>query len=459
MLFCGIDIGTTNTKALLVDGNGLIINRMVIGQRQRPDMHRIDAQVWYQQFCNVMDNFCPHFLNETVYVSLTTQGASFALLDKDFKAVAPAWVWTGHAASETVKLLELTFNANEYYAITGWQPLEFLVPCKLREYDESPSNRSRQFHHLVTVPDYIISQLAQRAITDITNAQMTGLFDIQSGVWREDICRWAHCGVDAMSSVVTDNKVILENIRTPWGKINLTTSSHDQYAAMTAAGIDAHSAMLGSGTAWALDGKSNFPVYDNTAYIVHPGRDLQGGYGFIATLGAVGQAFEKLLRKHDISYEWLTKHEKHFDLTQLPNNFVDIPILDLHHDGATAVLFFMQAIAAQVLFCLERLEIKGKLQKLIMTGGATQSSVWTQILADVCMMPVETIEFPEFTAMGAVLLAKHAVRQNTDGSQCFATGRKIYQPSDKHHYTDWYANVQRPYLQKKGILLNGKITP
>ena len=453
MLFCGIDIGTTNTKAILVDICGLVVDRMAIGQQPRADMHRIDAQVWYQHFCEVMEKFCPYFVNESVYVSLTTQGGSFTVLDKNFKAAAPAWVWTGQAKSETVNLLESDFGVKGYYTITGWQPLGFLMPCKLREYYESQANQNKSHRHIVTTPDYITSQLAQKPVTDVTNAQMTGLFDIQSGVWRKDICEWAHCEVDAMSSVVSDNKVIFEKIKTPWGKINLTTSSHDQYATMEAAGIDNGSAMLGCGTAWVVNGKSDKPVYDSNAYIVHPGRDLQSGYGFIATLGAVGQVFERLLKKHSISYETLGRLEKGFDLKCIPNDFIDVQVFDNCPDAAAAILCYMQAIAAQVLFCMEELGIKNNLHKLIMIGGAANSSVWPQILADVCGIPVETVEFQEFTALGAALFAKYAATGDRSGFELLPISRKLCHPSGKNLYSDWYVNIQRPCLKKAGMEL------
>jgi sugar (pentulose or hexulose) kinase len=451
MLFCGIDIGTTNTKALLVNSGGLIIDRMVIGQQPQVDIHRIDANIWYQHFCAVMEKFHSHFVNESVYVSMATQGSSFALLDKNFKAIAPAWIWTGRATLETVKRLESNFTANELYDSTGWQPLEFLIPCKLREYYESNVNHNTNYHYLVTVPDYITSQLAQAPITDITNAQMTGFLDIKSSVWRKDICEWARCEIGAMSQVVNENRIIFEKINTPWGKINITTSSHDQYAAMEAAGIINSSAMLGCGTAWVLNGKHNTPIYDNKEYIVHPGRDLYGGYGFILSLGAVGQVFERLLNRCDINYERLAQLEKTFDLKCIPNGTIDTSVPDNCFDTAAVILCYMQAISARVLFYMEKLGINNNLGKLIMAGGAAKSSVWPQILADMCGIMVETVEFQEFTALGAALFAKYAATGERAGFEMLSTTKKLYLPSEKRLYGKWYANIQRPYLKNAGI--------
>jgi len=452
MLFCGIDIGTTNTKAILVDCRGLVIGRMVVPQQERADIHRIDAQIWYQHFSAVMEKSCPHFVNESVYVSLTTQGASFVLLDKNFEPVAPAWVWTGQAKPEMVNLLESDFIAKEYYTITGWQPLGFLMPCKLREYYERQANKNKPYHYLVTVPDYIASQLTQSPVTDVTNAQMTGFFDIQSGIWRKDILDWAYCKVDAMSQIISDNNVIFEHIKTPWGKINLTTSSHDQYAAMEAAGIENGSAMLGTGTVWVLNGKTDKLLYDDKNFGVHPGRDLYGGYGFIASLGAVGQVFERLLKKHNVNFGMLAKLERAFNMGDMPTHFIDLLTSDA--DGAAkAILRYMQGIAARVLFYMEELDIKDNLHKLIMTGGATESSVWPQILADVCGIPVETIKFQEFTALGAALFAKYAATRDRSGFELLPAVKKLYHPSKKNLYGDWYVNIQRPYLKKTGMEL------
>jgi len=452
MLFCGIDIGTTNTKAILLNHSGLVIDRLVISQQERADMHRIDVHIWYQHFSAVMEQFCPHFANESVYVSLATQGASFALLDKNFEPVTPAWVWTGQAKPETVNLMESDFGTKEYCAITGWQPLGSLIPCKLREYHERQANKDKQYHYLVTVPDYITSQLIRSPVTDVTNAQMTGFFDIQSGIWRKDICDWAHCKIDAMSRIVSDNNVIFERIKTSWGRINVTTSSHDQYAAMEAAGIENGSAMLGTGTVWVLNGKADKLLYDKKTFGVHPGRDLYGGYGFIASLGAVGQIFEQLLKKYNVSFGSLTKLEKKFDLGDIPMHFIDLQAPGTG-DVAKAILRYMQGIAAKVLFYMEELGIKSNLHKLTMTGGATESSVWPQILADICRIPVEAVEFQEFTALGAALFAKYAVTHDRSGFELLSAAKKLYYPSNENLYGGWYVNIQQSCLKKTGMEL------
>ena len=76
MIFCGIDIGTTSTKAVVLDENGRVIDEAALPAPAG------EARVyWYEHFCQIMDLFAERgrFAAEQIACSVTGQGGSFAL--------------------------------------------------------------------------------------------------------------------------------------------------------------------------------------------------------------------------------------------------------------------------------------------------------------------------------------------------------------------------------------------
>ena len=80
MVFCGIDIGTTNTKAVALGGDGQVLDEVALSA---PAGAGAAEAYWYQHFSRVMDYFGAkgRFAGEQMACSVTGQGGSFVLLD------------------------------------------------------------------------------------------------------------------------------------------------------------------------------------------------------------------------------------------------------------------------------------------------------------------------------------------------------------------------------------------
>ena len=120
MIFCGIDIGTTNTKAILIDSEGGLLDRANITV-ERSDSG-VETANWYEHFCGIFDYFSSkgHFADSKVICSITAQGGSFILLDEKFNPVSRAYSWTENADENTVKDMINVLGNEQYYHKTGW---------------------------------------------------------------------------------------------------------------------------------------------------------------------------------------------------------------------------------------------------------------------------------------------------------------------------------------------------
>ncbi|OHB59042.1 MAG: hypothetical protein A2Y12_18370 [Planctomycetes bacterium GWF2_42_9] len=450
-LFCGIDFGTSNTKAVLLDDQMLLLDRITLPVKQSFD---IDAElIWLSHFKNVIQYFKSKGLLDynKVCCSITSQGGTFVFLDKKFRPITEPISWLENASMNTVKSLADFFTPEEYYRMTGWEPHPWLAVFKIKERLEK-NKLSGKLRYVSMIPEYIHAQLTGRFITDVTNAQITGLCDFRQLSWSEGVMNWAGLKTELLPQICSKPEIILEKLDIEGVKIDIFTSSHDQYALMHAADIQVdRDVLLGTGTAWVLNGRVSEPLYKDD-FSIHPGRDIdEGCYGFIQTFGPVGNDFDKLLTELNIDYSHFSELR-----SQFPSLGIDVfsmPLCDnVDNKVSIAVKNYMDVTASKVLYAIERLGLDYQLQKLIMTGGATASSYWPQAIANLTRMVIETVDFPEMTALGAAKFARSTLLKvrDTGGIHWPKQANVRYiEPKDTEKYREWYTRKQKPILIKE----------
>ncbi len=132
MLFYGLDIGSTNTKAVLLDSDGRILDHVSIPSRPQADRSN-EAAIWLEHFCQALE-YCAskgHLAGREVVCSVTAQGGSFIMLNANFEPLR-TYHWTENAARSTVADLINLFNEQSYYHITGWQADSWLAAFKVK---------------------------------------------------------------------------------------------------------------------------------------------------------------------------------------------------------------------------------------------------------------------------------------------------------------------------------------
>ena len=452
MVFCGIDIGTTNTKAVLIDSDGILLDRVSIVEKS--PQAGIETVVWHKHFCDIFDYFASkgHFSDNKVICSITTQGGSFVLLDKKFNPISRAYSWTESADDNTVRDMTDILGIKEYYHITGWEPSRWAMACKIKDL-VSKKHLPENTRYIATVSDFIHSQITGKFVTDITNAQITGLCDFQKAGWDEKILNWVGINNSFLPKIAANLSILFDDVQTQWGKISFATSSHDQYAAMQAAGLAKDKeVMLGTGTAWVINARTSRPVFDDCNFIAHPGRDVfEGCFGNIIGTGLMtkpmGKGLDELLAKFDLTTKQLGNMEKEFDPEDFPKEAV---ITDNIKDTVStrAIKRYMEASGSLVAFLLEKFQYK-KGGRIIMSGGAAMSRFWPQVIADLCGLAVETVNFPEFTAYGAALHAKSAFqgKQSTSNLLDMVESRH-YEPLGTNQYQPWHKHYQKPMFEE-----------
>lgn len=453
MVFCGIDIGTTSTKACLLDERGQVIDEAALSLPSdvsgRAEVH------WYQHFCEIMDLFAARgrFAGGPIACSVTGQGGSFVLTDGEFRPVAGACCWTELADAVIVDDLVGALGETEYYHLTGWPPHAWLAAVKLRqmvEREQMPADARR----VATVPDFICAQLLGELVTDVTSAQITGLADFRALRWSRAVLDWIGIDEGWLSEIVSGLDVLAEEVETRWGPLTLVTGSHDQYAAMEAAGLEKDtSVMLGTGAAWVLDGRTSVPVFDDERFLVHPGQDLRPDCcGLIVTLWQIGAGLDRLLQRFRMTPASLADVEAAFARMGAPDGPVRVDLdggtVEPAGNAAMSVRRYMEWAGSTVAHALEVCGLRDSLEKIVATGGAMASQFWPQVIADICGLTLEAVDYPQFTAYGAALHARVALLGPGRSHRFPGTATvTTYIPQQAQEYQAWYQKHQRPLLE------------
>jgi len=451
MVFCGIDIGTTSTKAVVLDRDGRVIDEVTL------PAPATGAAYWHQHFCQVMDCFHQRgwFRGVEVACSVTGQGGSFVFTDETFRPVGGACSWTELADEAIVRDMIDTFGKSGYYHLTGWPPHAWLAACKLRQSVERKRVPEKECC-LATVPDFVYAQLTDELSTDITSAQITGLADFQRIRWSSDILDWADVSEGFLPPIRPRLGVLKEGLRTGWGRLTLVSGSHDQYAAMEAAGlVRDKSIMLGTGTAWVINGRTSRPLFDDRRFQIHPGTDLHpDSCGFIITLWQIGAGFDKLLNRLGVTHASLPGLEEVAN-ADVPRDCVKVDLdtgsVESVEDASLAVRRFMEWSGSVVAHALDDCGLRRGLEEIVVTGGAMSSRMWPQTIADVCGLIVEAVECPQFTAYGAALHAREALLGPLEPHRFPSTAVvRTYTPQHPREYRVWYQDHQKPMLDAIG---------
>jgi len=447
MIFCGVDIGTTSTKAVVLDRDGRVTDEVSF-----PAPGDLAEVYWYEHFGRVLDFFAARdrFQGEEIACSVTGQGGSFVLTDARYRPVGGASSWTALADDAVVRDLSATLGEVAYYHATGWPPHGWLAACKLKE-KIARGQLGTSVRGVATVPDFIYAQLTGKLSTDMTSAQITGLADFERSQWSRDIVSWVGVREERLPPITREVKVVAEDVRTKWGRVTLVTGSHDQYAAMEAAGLEIDkSVMLGTGTAWVINGRTSRPLLDDEQFLIHPGRDLHPDrYGFIVTLWQIGAGFDKLLANLGITQAALAQLEDVLEGEDVPPERVtvdlDAGVVSPAGDDRVSVRRYMEWAGAVVAQALDGCGLRQKLARIIITGGAMKSRFWPQVIADICDLAVEAVDHPYFTAYGAALHAREALLGPGQVHRFPGTAVvRTYTPRQSQKYRAWYKGLLMP---------------
>ena len=434
----GIDVGTTGTKALLFRQDGILLGQAYRGypmSNPRVGYSEQNAQDWWNAVVDTVRELCvPEAISANVAaISLSLQGGTVVPVDHKGDPLRPAMVWNdSRCAAQKAAFLQEFGDADLMYQKTGWTLFEGLPLMQIRWIKENEPEIFAKTDKFLTVPDYIAYRMTGKAAIDICDVGINQLADIRSRSYDPALLAFAGIDESKLPFLVSSGEVIGPLTAEAASQLGLTTNTllvagaHDQYAVALGAGASNDGDILiGSGTSWvvvSISDSADFASGLSQSIAAVPGK-----WGSLEELSCGGVYMDWWRKKLAVGadgaplpYDLINREAAQrraaedglffFPGTGLATDHIHLRSstffgLDISHDGFHMVRAIMEGIAFQIVWMLGHFRSKPSERGLILSGGASKSALWCQIVADIANLPVRIPEVADLACVGAAILA------------------------------------------------------
>jgi sugar (pentulose or hexulose) kinase len=444
-LSLGIDVGTTGTKAIVVDAAGVIHGRGRAGYRLSspcPGQYVQDAHDWERGVAGAVRAACDGIEPGLIgALAISAQGGTLVAVDGSHRPLGPARSWLDRRAKESAAEFERVFGAADFYRRTGWPIAPNNTAAQLLDLASSEPDTFVNARYFCDTAAYLNGWLVGTPTIDTNVAGIAQLVDARSATWDRDILEVIGVGPDRLPRIAIPGTPIgslTEPAATALGLRAGTVvgaGAHDQYcAALGADALEEGDILLSTGTAWVALAVASKPFADPTVGIGSGRHLVPGLWGHFGEVSNGG-----------VSIEWARRLLNHGDHEPVSLDALD-PILRSSARGSGGVSFFpffdgtspydaleasrgsllglslshdhrqvLRAVAEGVAFSLRILlnnyyasADDSRRSLPVVVGGATRSREWMQLVADILGSDLLVGAEPDAACVGAAILAATA---------------------------------------------------
>ena len=444
-MFLGLDLGTTNVKAVVVDDGGHVVaaGSEALQRYHTPDggVEQEIEEIWLAA-CRAIRQAVGKLNGAQVRaVGVSSQGGAMQLLNADDRPVGRVISWLDGRGQPFDRQLTHELGEAFFARHVGRSKSGITIGQVLRLRRQAPKLLDASAR-IAYVGDVIVGRLCGRRAHDATSLSIAMLLNpclrradpdlLQRLQLREGQLPDLLAATTPAGWLRTD---AAEQTGLRAG-IPVSAAVHDQYAASIGAGsVGPSDVCLGTGTAWVLVANTTGlaePVTDDAFVCPHL---VQGLYGQMLSMANGGSAVEwvvGLLRGGPASSEAIDEM-----LEAVPAGSEGLcfwPLLapvarsgpsvepggrvtgiTLAHTANHLVRAVVEGLACELGRHLGFLTDAGlPVRRLVMCGAAAASRFTPQIVADVSGLPVACVKEPAVSAFGAATIARTLVEGDAD---------------------------------------------
>jgi sugar (pentulose or hexulose) kinase len=452
VLLLGLDIGTTSVKAGLFDLSGQcrgFARKDYKLQTPNVDYVELDAEIYWSATCHVIQQVLSvdeSLSSEIAAIGVSSQGETVIPVNRDGFPIYPALVWLDNRAqNESQQLSDQLGNVS--YRHTGIPDINpTWTACKIAWLKHNLPDIFQATYKFLLVQDFIVHRLTTKYITEGAIACTTLLYDIVEHQWWAQALEAIGIETSKLPEILTPGSVAGSLTREAANVLGLPSGipvvlgGMDQATGAVGAG-NVIPDMISETTGGALaiqvtvprpdiDPSGHVPVYVhsvNGKYLCVPVCDT-GGMALQWFRDTFGKTESQLANKEGTDvYDLLTNLASEVPsgsdgLLMLPHltgafspeynpyaRGVFYGFTLFHHKGhfTRAVLEAVAYMLRRNIELISRVGIQAK--EIRSTGGGAASRLWRQIKADVCQLPVLTLQYNDTAVLGDALIAAKAI--------------------------------------------------
>ncbi len=451
----GIDIGTTNIKAVLFDDNyheleniSTPIQTMYNGDFAEQDI---------QEIVDVVFSSIERLNNKDVsHISFSSAMHSIILSSSDLCPFTKNVIWLDNRSKDLIDSFKKQANGLSFYHKTG-TPIHAMSPfAKLLWYKETTSLLSKDVR-IFGIKEYIIYKLTGEFVEDYSIASATGLMNIHSLRWDKDILDFIGIREEQLPRLV-DTKETFSALNYSF---NVVVGASD--GCLVNVGVGALSkgqTTLTLGTSGAVRMTVNQPVLDphgrtfcnyvkENTYVI--GGAVNNGGNVLTWLGrvfykSIEEMFEDLPDLLDrtkegsnalVFFPFLYGERAPFWDANLTASFVGLTHNHTRDDMVRAVI---ESVLFNLKHVLEILESNScKSNELYISGGVLQNLDILDLLVGIFKIKIHIQDSYEAAALGAVLL--------NEEKDISLNQESFYTVTHRYNYDNAYKNYRDTILK------------
>jgi gluconokinase len=461
----GVDIGTTNSKAVAYSLEGTVLGQHI--ETYSPispseGYHELDPAVLFDAVCTVISGVVAQCASHRL-VAFGFSSAMHGLIavDKSGDPLTNMITWADLRSSAYARELRNTPAGNLLHEQTG-TPNHAMSPlCKLMWMKDHLPSVFNNTHKFISIKEFVFQKFFGRYIVDRSVASSTGLLDIHSRSWNENALQLAGIDESRLSEHVAADYVISGMQKEYANQLGVDPSTP-----FVIGGSDGCMAHIGSnairqgdvsvtiGTSGAVRIMNRKPVDDSGHrifnYLITDDLYLSGGP--VNNGGNVLQWFSK----HFLGKNFQSEQEIAFfinDALKVPEGSEGLvflpyiygeraPVWDAEARGiffgvsaVHTISHFMRSAMEGVSFSLFSIlhsieEANGPANEIYASGGFIRSRSWVQMLADIFGKRMHVMHSEDSSAAGAAIVAMKAlgIIRNWEEAMGFFREAELYVP-------------------------------
>lgn len=434
--FIGVDVGTSGTKALIINLKGNVIasatNEYQMFSPKPTWTEQNPDDWWYATKKSIKSVASEVNKDEIKGIGLTGQMHGLVALDKFTKVIRPCILWNDQRTVKECEEITTKIGFNKLIEITGNQVLTgFTAPKILWMKNNEPENYNK-IYKILLPKDYIRFCLTGELATDVSDASGTSLLNVPKRIWSDEILIGLDFPKNWMpelyeSSAITGKvrNYIAEELNLPYN-LPVIAGGGDQAAGGVGTGtVKRGITSLVLGTSGVVFAHTDSPKIEPTGKIHSFCHAVPNSWHIMGvTLSAAGsfQWYRNTFHKEK-SYAELTEEAENimpgseglFFLPYISGERTPYPDANakgtfigatIRHGSSHFTRSVLEGVAFSLRDCFEINENLGvNTDQVRISGGGAKSKLWIQILSDLLNQEITTLTSTEGAPYGAAILA------------------------------------------------------